>query len=380
MTSKDLSELFIRFKEKFLFGRYITNEKIQPALEKIKTKFNVTTIGYSEANKPIVSIDLGTGDKKVLLWSQMHGNESTTTKALFDVLNVFANDTSFNDILDHCTLKIIPILNPDGAECYTRLNVNAVDLNRDAQELSQSESRVLRNVFESFKPNFCFNLHGQRTIFGVADIGVSSSLSFLSPAADEGRTITEARKEAMKVITNIYQNLQDDIPSGIGRYGDAFNINCVGDTFTLIGVPTILYEAGHYPNDYNREETRELIFKALYYGFLSIAQPDSTISYDMYFNIPNIKKNFFDIIIRNVRLSEFSEISDVAIQFKEVLVNGIVEFIPTVAKIGQLNTFYGHKEIKGGGHTVLDQDMRPLKLDNEIVFVMLNSNKILLKS
>ena len=49
-------------------------------------------------------------------------------------------------ILKACTLYIIPILNPDGAKAYTRLNANEVDLNRDAQDLSQPESKVLRAV------------------------------------------------------------------------------------------------------------------------------------------------------------------------------------------------------------------------------------------
>ena len=70
------------------------------------------------------------------MWSQMHGNESTTTKALFDVFNtLISNNPIIKHILNACTLYIIPILNPDGAEAYTRVNANAVDLNRDAQEL-----------------------------------------------------------------------------------------------------------------------------------------------------------------------------------------------------------------------------------------------------
>src|SRR5690606_13406057 len=115
----------------------------------------------------------------IMLWSQMHGNETTTTKALFDVLNTFKTQ---NSILDACTILIIPILNPDGAEVYTRLNANNVDLNRDAQNLSQPESRVLRDCFNRFKPNFCFNLHGQRTIFSVDNTSQSATVSFLSPA------------------------------------------------------------------------------------------------------------------------------------------------------------------------------------------------------
>ena len=82
------------------------------------------------------------------MWSQMHGNETTTTKALIDCFNLFESNNEFsNTILNSCTLYIIPILNPDGAEKYTRFNSNSVDLNRDAQNLSQAESKVLNKVF-----------------------------------------------------------------------------------------------------------------------------------------------------------------------------------------------------------------------------------------
>jgi murein tripeptide amidase MpaA len=44
------------------------------------------------------------------------------------------------------------MLNPDGADMYTRLNANEVDLNRDSQNLTQPESKVLREIFDLFQP------------------------------------------------------------------------------------------------------------------------------------------------------------------------------------------------------------------------------------
>ena len=65
----------------------------------------------------------------------MHGNESTGTKAVFDLLNYLqSNDLFAQMITKEITLKIIPILNPDGAQQYTRKNANEIDLNRDAVE------------------------------------------------------------------------------------------------------------------------------------------------------------------------------------------------------------------------------------------------------
>ena len=128
MTSEQLTDLYNSLKEKSLFGRYITSKIIEGLLDNFSSVFQVSTIGYSVEHRPIFSLKVGQGDTKILLWSQMHGNESTTTKALFDVLNGFSKG-KFSDILENCTLQIIPILNPDGAARYTRVNANEVDLN-----------------------------------------------------------------------------------------------------------------------------------------------------------------------------------------------------------------------------------------------------------
>src|SRR5690554_2570874 len=179
-----------------LEGRYITLKKILPILERYKNRWEISTVGFSEEGKRIPMIKMGSGKKIVLAWSQMHGNESTTTKAIFDFIKFLNQKDSFQKevqlFLASYTLYTIPILNPDGAEAYTRENSNGVDLNRDAQELSQSESKCLRRVFDQIRPELCLNLHDQRTIYGFEN-GKPATLSFLSPAADMDRSITEGR-------------------------------------------------------------------------------------------------------------------------------------------------------------------------------------------
>src|SRR5690606_38901597 len=115
-------------------------------------------------------------------------------------------------ILDACTLCVIPILNPDGARAYTRINANEMDLNRDAQALTQPESKVLRAVFDAFKPNFCYNLHGQRTIFSAGNTNKSAVVSFLSPSQDEACSLTPNRLVAMEIIAEMNNFLQELIP------------------------------------------------------------------------------------------------------------------------------------------------------------------------
>lgn len=240
----NLEQLFDQNKEKTIEGRYITLENIEPLLSRESLKKDVTIIGESVLGKPIYSYQKGIGKTKIYLWSQMHGNESTTTKALFDFINLLNNGSDLaNELLESFTFYCIPMLNPDGAKLYTRANANNIDLNRDSQDLTQPESKILRAVFEEFKPDYCFNLHDQRTIFGVADTGKPATLSFLAPSYNDEREVNESRLKAINLIAGINEVLQNYIPGQVGRFDDSFNINCIGDTFQFLGVPTILFEA-----------------------------------------------------------------------------------------------------------------------------------------
>lgn len=379
MNLNSLNQYYKIHKEPHLFGRYIFSKHIQPLIKKHSENFKIDVIGRSVLGESIQVITIGNGPKKILMWSQMHGNESTTTKAVFDLCNVFSDsdDPQIAEILNSCTISIIPMLNPDGAKAYTRLNANEVDLNRDAQDLSQPESVALRTYFEAFKPNVCFNLHGQRTIFSAGHVNHPATVSFLSPAQDIDCLITENRKKAMEIIVRMNENLQAQIPNQVGIYDDAFNLNCVGDTFQSHNIPTILFEAGHFANDYNREVVREYIFQSILIAIHYIASQTLTgIKSEDYLQIPQNQKLFYDIIIRNAAVD--SKICDIAIQYQERLVDKKILFAPTIEKIADLSGFYGHSEIDAKGKIVLNSNRKIIEVGHEIDFVLINNEKIML--
>ncbi|RIA09806.1 zinc carboxypeptidase [Flavobacteriaceae bacterium MAR_2010_72] len=371
-----LNQWFEIYKERSLFHRYIAQGHVAPLLKNLKTSFKIESIGQSVLGVSIDVILVGTGNKKIFMWSQMHGNESTTTKAVFDILNAFENceDHQIKQILSSCTIAIIPMLNPDGAKAYTRSNANEIDLNRDAQELSQPESKVLMKFYKSFKPDFCFNLHGQRTIFSAGKANKPATVSFLAPAQDESCAVTNNRRRAMEIIVQMNKVLQKQIPHQVGVYDDSFNINCVGDTFQRDNVPTVLFEAGHYAHDYPREVTRRYIFQSLLTAMNYIATTEITGNYyNDYFEIPQNEKLFYDIIIRNSYTAGGN--FDIAVMFQEKLIEKTIEFVPIVEKIEDLNGFYGHKEINANNNAVLKANLEPLKVGDEIDFVLINSKK-----
>ncbi len=344
-----------------LRGRYIAMDHIYPLLDIYKRKYEISVPGLSEQNRDIPLIKIGSGEKVVLGWSQMHGNETTTTKAIFDFIRFVNQSDHFRDVIDkfleEYSFYIFPILNPDGAKLYTRENANGIDLNRDAQELSQKESQCLRKIFDEIKPSLCLNMHDQRSIYGFAN-GNPATVSFLSPAADRSRSLTSSRKVAMELIVKMEQTLKKYIPGHIGRYDDSFNKACVGDTFQNAGTPTILFEAGQFKGDYHREKTREYIFYSLLAVFDMIGDPAIPINYKEYFKIPENLKNYNDFILRNVKLTGTSKRVSIAIQYREVLKNEIVVFEPFIDEIGSLENKFGivEKDAEGAEILTIPQD------------------------
>lgn len=369
-------DLHQQYKAESLFGRYITLEHIEPLLSKYPT----TIVGHSVLGKPIYQLLLGSGKTKIFMWSQMHGNEGTTTKALFDFLNFLHSNTKESEaILNAFTFCLLPMLNPDGAELYTRENANSVDLNRDAQDLSQPESKVLRQVFEIFQPDYCYNLHDQRTIFGVADSGQPATVSFLAPAYNESRDIDEVRAKAMGVIVAMNTVLQTLIPNQVGRFDDSFNINCVGDTFQYLKVPTVLFEAGHFPNDYEREETRKYIFVALVSGIQYFYENDIVGNKNEdYLKIPQNKVVFYDFVYKNVKINYDGneKIINFAAQYKEILNKGKVTFEARIAQIDNLESFFGHIVLDAQGETYHDNETNFPKIEQKADFYLGKNIKI----
>lgn len=363
--------------ESGLVGRYITMQHMYPLLDLYKSSNEITVAGVSENGQDIPLIKIGSGKKVVLAWSQMHGNESTTTKALFDFIKFISQKQYFQLeielFLSKYTFYIIPILNPDGAQLYTRENGNKVDLNRDAQDLSQSESKCLRKVFDTVKPELCLNMHDQRSIFGFNN-GKPAAVSFLSPAANKSRSLTDARKVAMEKIVKMNTFLQKHIPEQVGRYDDSYNEACVGDTFQKAGVPTILFEAGHFKQDYQRENTRELIFYALLSLFDIMEDQPITTNYKDYYEIPENIKNYNDFILRNVRIKSENDPVDLAIQYQEVLKNDIIVFNPVIDEIGDLKNRIGHMEKDACGAIILTKSQDNLTIGSKISKIFAKSD------
>lgn len=354
----DHLELFNLYKEPSIKGRYICLKHIEPTLLELQQQGKVSVLGKSVLGKPIYVYRNGRGATKVMMWSQMHGNESTTTKALFDFFN-FVDSEQGKELKEAFTFCVIPMLNPDGAEKWTRNNANNVDLNRDSQNLTQPESRILRQCIEDFQPDYCYNLHDQRTIFGVEGTKNPATISFLAPSYDEEKSVNDTRKEAMQLIVAMNQVLQAYIPNRTSRFDDGFNINCIGDTVQNLGIPTVLIEAGHYPGDYQREVTRKYIFIALIAGLIWVkSKYKKDLEVLKYYDISDNTKSFYDFIYKKVRFNYDNKeiITNFAVQFRENLLKNEILFEAYISEIGDLQGVSGHFEYDAQGSLYSDAD------------------------
>lgn len=371
------SQNYIQFKVSQLKTRRVHNGTILPFLNNLPKTFEVKEIGRSVQNRAVRSVSFGTGSIKVLIWSQMHGNESTTTKAIIDFCNILCAITDDYEI-SLFTFLIIPILNPDGAFNFSRYNHNGVDLNRDARNLTQVESVILKNIFESFKPDYCFNMHEQRSIYSAGEINFPSTMSFLAPSFDENNSINSQRKISMFLINQICNKLQKFIPNQVSRFDETFNMNCFGDLFQTLGVPTVLFEAGYYQNDFKRDVSRKLTTLSLIIACKSILKSSQILKTSLeYYKIPENKPLFFDVLIKDALINsnnDGAEVHDIGIIFEEVIFKDKIKLVPKIKSLGNLNLFFGHRIINAGKSLVTFP--KKIKIGLRIEDFSINNKKI----
>ncbi|MGD2134605.1 MAG: M14 family zinc carboxypeptidase [Gemmatimonadales bacterium] len=234
----------------------------------------VAEIGCSIHDLPIRAVSFGTGATTVLLWSQMHGDESTATMALADLIRFFAegeDDPLHRRIAEQLTVVMVPMLNPDGAERFQRHSALGVDVNRDARRLATPEGRALRTLRDSLEPSFGFNLHDQsaRTLAGEG--GRQVAIALLAPAADSARSWTPGRMRARRLAALLAAAVSEEWPGRVAKYDDTFNPRAFGDLIQQCGTSTVLIESGALPDDPQKQELRSINVRLLLTALDAIA-------------------------------------------------------------------------------------------------------------
>ena len=287
-----------------LEDRRFNHETLWTVLEPLveSPAIGVEAIGRSIQGREIRALHFGQGSTRVLLWSQMHGDESTATMALVDITRflVEAEGHPLRERLGReLTITMVPMLNPDGAERFTRWNAIGVDVNRDARQLATPEGRALKTLRDRIEPQFGFNLHDQEARKLAGESGEQVAVALLAPAADETRSYGAARSRARLVAATIVSALEGEIGGHIAKYDDAFAPRAFGDLMQSWGTSTVLIESGAIRGDAQKQELRRLNV----IGILEALDAIATGSYrdanaTLYEGLPENERIEHDIILR----------------------------------------------------------------------------------
>jgi hypothetical protein len=213
-------------------------------------RLTVERFAESYQRRPIYLATIGSGPRRVLLWSQMHGDEPTHTAVLIDLLSYLTGRPSepmAAEIQEHCTLHMLPMLNPDGAEAVTRFNAQGIDVNRDSSRLATPEGRALRRAVDTLRPQFAFNLHNQSARAAVGAPPRPVVLAVLAPLLDVAGTDTPQLRAAKQIAVSLVAAVRPRIEGLVSRYAAEYMPNAFGEAVQAAGAATVLVEAGGWP-------------------------------------------------------------------------------------------------------------------------------------
>ncbi|HUX92195.1 MAG TPA: M14 family zinc carboxypeptidase [Ignavibacteriaceae bacterium] len=378
------------YLEKSLSNRRIKYSDILPLINQLRSNniFTISEAGKSAEGRDIFLIKIGKGKTKVFLWTQMHGDESTATMALFDIFNFFASNDSYSTVKDNLfeklTIYFMPMVNPDGAELFQRRNVFDIDINRDFVMLQTPEAKILKETFDNINAEFGFNLHDQSTLYSTGHSYNTATLSFLAPAFDIEKSVSPAREKSMKIIGNLFNTMSSFIPGHIAKYPDEFEPRAFGDNFQGLGMSTILIESGGWKDDTEKQFIRKLNFISLLIALKSIADESyNHESIETYNSIPFNEKDLLDLILRNLKYKKGGHeyIFDIGIIRTEL--NGLSSsdyFVKSsIEEIGDLSVLFGYEDLDLDGMEVFPGKTFPKEFSTMEEVEKLDLNKLYLE-
>ncbi len=322
-----------------------------PLLDR-KHGFRVEEIGRSVEDRPLRHVRWGAGKTSVLLWSQMHGDESTASMALADLFRFLGEHPDHplvRRLQASTTLHVFPIVNPDGAARFQRRNAQGIDLNRDARMLATPEARALKALFDQVKPAYGFNLHDQRVGYRAGDSDRGTAIALLSPPYNHAADVNDVRTRAIEVAGVIRTALEPYLAGHIARWDEEFDPRAFGDLTTQWGASTVLIEAGGIEGDVQKQRLRKLYFLGLVAALDSIATGSHAgVSPALYRDLPENGDVWPDLLIRGGTLSAPGRPplrADLLVNFR----NPLLETEGAIADVGDLGTKKARRSIDARG-------------------------------
>lgn len=321
--------------------------------------FSLEEMGRSVEDRPLRHVAWGEGGTRVLLWSQMHGDESTASMALADLFRFLGEHPDHplvQRLRRETALHFLPVMNPDGAARFQRRNAQGIDINRDARALASPEGRTLKALRDRLRPEFGFNLHDQRVGYRAGDSDRGVAVALLAPPFNEAREINPVRQRAIEVAATMRASLEPYLAGHMARWGDTFNPRAFGDMMTRWGTSTILVESGGIEGDPEKQALRKLNFLALVAALDAIATGGyADMPHAPYDDLPENGRVWPDLLVTGATLAVPGQArtrADVLVNFRHPL----AERGGTIADVGDLADIRARHAIDAEGLYVVPLD------------------------
>lgn len=228
----------------------------------------VDVVGTSNQGRNIYKATVGTGDKVILIQSEIHGNEPTGTEALLNILQYLGgNSPEAQKIREEVTLVALPKMNPDASELNRRGNdmswedvVAAFPQLKDAMP-SWNYYTYKNSTFDySTKPGFDVNRD-----FNPDLNYVPKAEDFPARSSEPGWFITPEAQ----TVRDVYKSLVDqfgkvDVFVDLHHQAPYYEVDGTDDlvTFSISGQfvpdPSTSERYAEYADNYNYDFSRQL--------------------------------------------------------------------------------------------------------------------------
>jgi hypothetical protein len=258
-------------------------------------------IGRSAEGRPLYAVRFGRGATRVLLWSQMHGDEPSHTLGLADFFAYVArepDDERVRLLAEQLTVVAVPMLNPDGAERFLRTNAQGVDVNRDARAWTTPELRALRDLHANFRPEFVLNLHDQDVRKRVGKSERLTAFALLATPGSPEMEDDEQRMRGKRLCAAIVRAVQPLVGDRVARFPDEYHPDGSGEFTQRSGSVSVLLECGFWPDDPEKQFLRKVSFVSLLGAFEALARGSLDETPDAYESLEENDTKVFDTLIR----------------------------------------------------------------------------------
>ena len=128
---------------------FISHDELSRKLNQIEKSsqgnVEVEVAGHSNQGREVYKATIGSGDKVVLIQSEIHGNEKVGTKALLKMIKKIGTNNSpeMRQLREELTIVAMPMINPD-----------ATELNRRGTEMTWDEVTTAFPQLENAEPSW----------------------------------------------------------------------------------------------------------------------------------------------------------------------------------------------------------------------------------